>query len=417
MVAVLFVAALVSYSDRLVLSVLVDPLRQDLDLTDSGVSLLQGPAFTLVYVFAALGFGRLADRTARKRLLVIGVSIWCLATVECGLARDFWTLLAGRILLGVGEATLLPTGISLIADSFPTHRLGTAVGVFAMGTVVGGPLGISAGGLLLEAATAGHFVGWPILGGLAPWRLVLVALGVIGLGVPPLLMTFREPLRRGKARTLTLRATVNHFVTDRRVLLPLYLGTGLLSLGDYGLVSWAPTTLSRVYGWPSGSVGVAFGVITAVAGVAGSLSGGWFSDLAERRGGTAARLRVALIAALPAALAALSFSGLGAEFVLVGLGVWVFASTIGGIGGIAALQEIVPAHFRGTAVSLLTFGNTLIGLGCGPPLIALTTEHLYHAPTAVGFAISTVVTPAALLASMSLGRTRRALAQARSEHR
>src|SRR5690348_16350351 len=76
-VAVLFVAALISYSDRLVLSVLVDPLREDLRLSDSAVSLLQGPAFTLVYVVAALGFGRLADRTQRIRLLLFGVSLWC----------------------------------------------------------------------------------------------------------------------------------------------------------------------------------------------------------------------------------------------------------------------------------------------------------------------------------------------------
>src|SRR5205823_11868816 len=122
-------------------------------------------------------------------------------------------------------------------------------------------------------------------------------------------------------------------------------------------------------------VGVAFGVATAAAGVAGALSGGWISDVAERRHGTRGRLAVSVAAAIVAVLAAAAISLGRAEWVVAGLGLWVLASTIGAVGAFCVIQELVPDHFRGTAVALLTFSNTLIGLGAGPTLVAMTTDY------------------------------------------
>ena len=408
MVAVLFFTALLSYTDRLVLSVLVDPLRRSFGLSDTAVSLLQGVAFTLVYVFASLPMGRLADRHRRRTLLIAGASLWCAATIACGLAPGFWTLFSGRLLIGIGEATLVPAAVSMIADSFPPERLGTAVGTFAMGTVIGGPLGISAGGLLLAAAKQGTFSGWPLLGSLEPWRLVLVALGLLGLLSPLLLLTVREPNRlKSGSPEISLRAVVHHFTQARRQLVPLYLAMALLSIGDYGLLSWAPATLSRVFGWPASEVGVLFGIITAIAGVAGALGGGWISDVAEHRGSTRARLSVCLTAALIAAAAAAAISAPFAYAVLAGIAGWVLFSSVGGIGGVAALQEVMPDEHRATSMSLLTFCNTLIGLGCGPTVIALTTQYAFSSPRSVGFAISMVVVPAAIIAAAAFSLTRR----------
>jgi MFS family permease len=410
MVVVFFLAALISYTDRLILSVLVDPLRTSLGLSDSDVSLLQGPAFTLVYVFASLPFGRLADRGRRKALLLAGAAMWCLATVFCGLASSFSALMMGRVLVGVSEATLVPAAVSMIADSFPQQGRGTAVGAFAMGTVIGGPVGISIGGLLLTAATSGRLAGWPIIDGLEPWRMVLVIVGVMGLVVPALLLTVSEPTRLETAADASLKAAITHFTHDRRLLLPLYLALALLAIGDYGLVSWVPTSLSRRFAWQSDEVGVAFGLITSIAGVAGALGGGWFADVAERRGGARARFALCITAAGFALAGAALISAGHAAFVLTGLGVWVFASTSSAVAGIAVLQALVPNQFRGTGVSLLTFCNTLVGLGCGPTLVALATENIYGAPAAVGFAISTVVVPASLLACLGFIASRRALA-------
>jgi MFS family permease len=407
MVAVFFVTALVSYTDRLILGVLVDPLRHDLGLSDSGVSLLQGAAFTLVYVFTSLPLGRWADRGRRRTLLIAGASLWCLAAVGCGLAPDFRTLFVGRLLIGVGEAALVPAAVSMIADSFPPARRGLAIGLFAMGTVIGGPMGISVGGLLLAAASGGHLAQWPLIGDLAPWRQVLVTVGASGLVAPLLLLTIREPNRVSVVTDVSLRAAVRHFVSARWRLIPIYAGAALLSIGDYGLLSWAPTTLSRQFNWQPDRIGVAFGVITALTGIGGALIGGWVSDIAEKRGGTRARLAVCLVAAAIATVAAAMISAGYASVVLVGIGLWTLASTVGGTGVVAVLQEVLPGQIRGTGISLFTFSNTLVGLGAGPTLVALGTDHLYRGAPALAFAITTIVAPAALLSCISLSYARR----------
>jgi len=400
LVCVLFVVACISYADRLVLSVLVDPLRTSLGLTDSAVGVLQGPAFTLVYVFSSLLFGRLADRSTRRYLLLGGATVWCICTMLCAMAQGFWTLLLARMLVGASEATLIPPAISMIADSFSARRRGIALGIFTVGTGVGGPFGITLGGALLAAAQSGRLSALPWVGALEPWRLALVSMGVLGLAGPLLLITVREPTRRERSAGDTdLASAARHFISDRRLLAPLYLAMALLAVGDYGLVTWVPTTLSRRFAWPPDQVGAAFGVICAAAGLAGALSGGYFSDMAGRRRGTRARLMVCALGASAAASGAAAISGDRAAYVLTGLGLWIFASTFAAVGGLSSLQEIVPGRLRGTAVSVLTFCNTLLGLGVGPNLVTLTTEHVYGWPSAVGFAISTVMVPAGLAAT------------------
>jgi MFS family permease len=410
LLGVLFITAIVSYSDRLILSMLVDPLSADLGLTDAQVGLLQGPAFTLVYVFTALPFGRLADRYSRRRLHLAGAALWCAATVLCGLAPSADVFLAGRLLLGVGEAVLIPTALSLLGDSFPPERRGLALGVFLLGSVVGGPFGITIGGILLSLAQAGSLASLPGIGSLAPWRAVLATTGTAGLIAPLLILTIAEP-PRGRIEGTDFAATRRHFLSDWRRLVPLYGGLALLSIGDYGLVSWVPTALKRVFSWTPDRVGVAFGIITAGAGIAGSLLGGWIADLAARRGGDRARLIVSMAAAALAITAAAAIAQGHADGALFGLGFWIFTATVGEVSAIAVIQDVIPAQFRATAFALLTFMNTLVGLGGGPPLIAATTEYVYRSPAAVDRAISLVGMAVGLTACALFFIARRALAR------
>jgi MFS family permease len=414
LLGVLFVTAIVSYSDRLILSMLVDPLSLDLGLTDTEVGLLQGPAFTLVYVFTALPFGRLADRHSRRRLLLIGATLWCAATVLCGLAPSAAMFLAGRLLLGVGEAALIPTALSLLGDSFPPERRGLALGVFLLGSVVGGPFGITIGGILLSLAQRGLFSAWPGIGSLAPWRAVLATTGAVGLIAPLLILTITEP-PRGRGELTDFGATRRHFFSDRRRLVPLYGGLALLSIGDYGLVSWVPTALKRVFAWTPDRVGVAFGIITAGAGIAGALLGGWIADLAARHGGDRARLVVSMAGALLAFTAAAAISQGHANLVLFGLGFWIFTSTVGEVSAVAVIQDVIPSQFRGTAFAMLTFTNTLVGLGGGPPLIAAMTDYVYRTPAAVDRAISLVGVVGGLAACTLFFLARRALASSSAQ--
>jgi MFS family permease len=393
---------------------LVDPLSLDLGLTDTEVGLLQGPAFTLVYVFTALPFGRLADRHSRRRLLLIGATLWCAATVLCGLAPSAAMFLAGRLLLGVGEAALIPTALSLLGDSFPPERRGLALGVFLLGSVVGGPFGVTIGGILLSLAQRGVFSAWPGIGNLAPWRAVLATTGAVGLIAPLLILTITEP-PRGRGELTDFGATRRHFFSDWRRLVPLYGGLALLSIGDYGLVSWVPTALKRVFAWTPDRVGVAFGIITASAGIAGALLGGWIADLAARHGGDRARLVVSMASAMLAFTAAAAISQGHANFVLFGLGFWIFTATIGEVSAVAVIQDVIPTQFRGTAFAMLTFTNTLVGLGAGPSLIAAATDYVYRTPAAVDRAISLVGVIGGLAACALFFLARRALASSSAQ--
>lgn len=408
LLAVLFLVALVSYSDRTILNVLVDPLRRDLRITDSQVSLLQGLAFTLVYVFASLPLGRLADRRNRRHLLVTGSTTWCAATVLSGMAPDFWSLFGARMLVGVSEAALIPAAVSMIVDAFPARRHGLAIGIFVVATIVGGPAGITIGGLLGTWTEQGNFRALPLIGALAPWRQTLIAAGISGLLGPLLLLGVREPARAARAAG-SVRDAGRFALQALWLLLPLYLGMALLAVGDYGMVSWAPTTLSRRFDWSPSQIGLTFGVLVAITGVAGALGGGWLSDLAARRGGSRARLSLCIPSAIAGAGAALLLRTDTPSTVLCGIGLWTCFSSIGALGAVAALQASVPEQFRGSAMAAITFCNTLIGLGCGPALVALVTDRLYATPVAVGHAIGAVVTPAALMAATAFFLARRQL--------
>ena len=222
-------------------------------------------------------------------------------------------------------------------------------------------------------------------------------MGCAGFLAPLLLLTVREPSRTGTSGS-DARGAFVYFRSDSSRLLPLYGAMALFSIGDYGLVSWIPTTLSRHFGWSADAVGVTFGVVTAATGVAGALCGGWLSDFAERRSGAPGRLAVSITAATFAVVAAAVICLGSAYLVVMGLGLWVLASTVGAVGAFCVLQEMMPAEVRGTGVALLTFSNTLIGLGCGPTLVALTTDQVYGIATAVDRSISTVAVPAGILA-------------------
>lgn len=406
LVAVLCAAGFISYMHRLVLGVLVDPMGAELAIDDTRISFLQGAAFAIVYVFAGLPLGRLVDRVNRRNVLVTGATVWCTGTLLCGFAPDYWTLFAARCVVGIGEAALAPAAASMIADSFRPEQRGTALGIFLTGTVVGGPAAIGVGGFLLDAAESGSFRDWLIVGDATPWRSVLILFGLSGLILPILVLTLREPRRREAVSQIKLSEVLAWFVAARGLVLSLLVGMALLSVGDYGLLSWVPTALVRAFEWSPDRIGLWFGLITTVTGVTGALLGGFLSDVLARRHGEVARLSLAMGAALVGVVGA-SLVGAGrAETTLVGLGVWTLASSIGATSGITALQMLVPGHLRGISMSLVAFCNTLLGLGLGPTAVALMSAA-YDGRSAVNLAIASVVTPAALLSALLVLLARR----------
>ena len=137
-VVVLMVAQVVSFIDRQVITLLVQPIRSDLQISDTEMSLLMGFAFALFYVTMGVPIARLADRYSRRKLISAGIFLWSIATAACGLAKSFGQLFLTRIAVGVGEASLTPAAYSMIADYFPKEKLGRAIGVYAIGVDLGG---------------------------------------------------------------------------------------------------------------------------------------------------------------------------------------------------------------------------------------------------------------------------------------
>ncbi|HWA30946.1 MAG TPA: MFS transporter, partial [Rhizomicrobium sp.] len=245
------IAAILSYTDRQILSLLVDPIRGDLHISDVQVSVLQGAAFAVLYSFIGLPLGRIADLVARRALLLFAVVTWSFGTILCGLAHSFAGLFAARLLVGVGEAALAPAAMSLIGDYFPPSSRALPTGVFFTGMVIGGGSAIAIGGFLLSAAQHALFAQVPFIGGLAPWRTVLAVLGVAGLALSLFFFTIREPGSRRvtladiRARLLSTGDVAGAFRAQWKLLLPLYGAMAIGSIVDYAIMSWAPTLLVR----------------------------------------------------------------------------------------------------------------------------------------------------------------------------
>jgi MFS family permease len=403
-VAVFALGAILSYTDRQILSLLVDPIRGDLRISDTQISLLQGLAFALIYSVAGLPLGRLADVLPRRSVILAGVLVWTAATVACGLSRSFGALFLARVFVGVGEAALAPAAMSMIADLFAPHRRGAAIGVFIMGMVVGGGVALGIGGGLLEAARGGLFAGVPILGAVPPWRAVLLVLGAPGLVIALLLLTIREPARRAGGgesapRRYSLSEVARELVVRRRLVLPLILAMALMSVGDFSLLNWTPALLSRNYRLSPGQIGVTLGALVVVTGALGTVLGGLFSDRLTRSGGPRRRIAAAAAAATLALPLAVIGATSSAWQVLALLAWWNFFSSAAGTIGITALQEAVPNEIRGVGISLVAFGNIFGGLGLGTMTTALVTDRVFHDPLRVAGSLSLVVGPAAVLAA------------------
>ncbi len=404
-----------SYTDRQILSLLVEPLRRDLGLSDVQMGLLQGLAFALIYSVAGIPLGRLADKWSRRSILMAGVLIWSLATVGCGLASGFWALFLARVLVGVGEATLAPAAISMIGDLFPPHRRGIAVSIFMMGLCVGAGVALGAGGALLQSAEHGTFSILPIVGGFRPWRIVLLALALPGALVIMLLATMREPARRGSledAAMVTstfdaLRVLARH----GRVVGPMWGAMAFMSAGDFSLLNWTPALLERVYHQSASSVGSTLGLSAVLGGVFGTLMSGLLSDRMARTRGHQYRSYIsAVLAVLSSGAAAIAIERGGAALVLGCFTLWTMMSWGAQSAGIAAMQEAIPNEVRGMSIACMAFFNMIFGLTFGTLITAALTEHVFHDPLALGRSLAIVVAPSALAAAALYFWSARAIA-------
>ena len=408
-VAILMVAYVLSFIDRQILNLLVAPIRRDLMISDTQMSLLMGLSFALFYTLCGIPLGRLADTRNRRGLVAIGVLFWSAATAACGMARLYWQFLLCRVGVGVGEAALSPAAYSLIADSFPAQRRATAISVYSMGVYLGSGLAFLLGGLVIKLASAQGDVLLPVLGEVRPWQLIFLALGAAGVLFTLLMLAVREPARRGVGAGIAVPlAEVGRYIhANKRTVLCHNFGFAGLAFAGYGSAAWIPTFFIRTYGWEAGQVGVVYGSIVAVFGCLGIVFGGRLADWMAKRGSSDANMRVGLYAAIGAVPCVLSFP-------LMDSALWAatltapavfFLSMPFGVAP-AAIQEIMPNSMRGQASAIYLFVITLIGLGIGPTAVALVTDYVFADDQALRYSLlivsSLAVFSSIVLLSMSL---------------
>ncbi len=382
-VAVLMVLYVIAFLDRYILGLLVGPLKADLHLTDTQISLLQGLAFGLFYTFLGIPIGRIADSFNRRNLIVAGVAVWSLMTALCGLARGYPQLFMARLGVGVGEATLSPAAYSMIADSFPPKRMSLAMSIYTLGGSIGIGLGLVAGGALIRAVTAigpVTFLGAP----LHPWQLVFIAISTLGIVGVALMMTVEEPLRKSWDTGQNISEGVsfgNTWVFLRAhgfTFACLFGGFSCFILMSGALLGWIPSLLIRVYGWTAADAGYAIGITVLIAGISGLLLGGSICDRLIARGVRDAPLLIGGVAAICVTIASGQLFWLSsANGILVSLGVsYFFIAMSIGIAP-AAVQMISPSTMRSQLSAIYISAVSLIGQTLGPTAVALCTDYVF----------------------------------------
>ena len=396
-VGVLVLATVISYTDRQILSLLVDPIRRDLLISDTQVGLLIGTAFAFVYGLAGLPLGWLADRLRRRNLIVAGISLWSIGTVCCGLSHNFGQFFAARVLVGIGEAVLTPASVSMISDSFPPRNRGRATSVFLMGMAMGAGGAILFGGVILRLADSGALRG-TFLDGQTSWRVVLLLLGILGVVPASIVAALREPKRQHNDLTSDPPTAVSRSVGWLR-LTPLLLALGITSLVDNAVLAWTPSVLVRGFDMPATEVGPLLGTLLMISGGLGMLTGGFLSDRARRQGYRGGRLPVAVFSAAVTTPITILIMASSVNIVLIGVSLYVCLSCIGASVGTLTLLDLVPNKRHGLIMAVSFFLNVALGAGVGPAAVGLVADHISMSGGGIGWAVFLVACPGFLLVS------------------
>ena len=416
-VAVLILTAALCTMDRLVLVLIVDPIRHDLLISETQMSLLQGLSFALLYSIVGIPVGLAADRWSRRNLLIVGVSVWSLATFAAGLAGSFGHMFAARVFVGAGEAVLWPAAISMIADLLPPARRGRAVSGVLLGQIAGGSLALILGGQVLRIAAENGFAHMPILAGHAPWRILLMLWGLFGVVAVVLLLTAVEPVRRnepkaGEIRLGLFKPFLDEVRTKAKAVAPLFVLAFFTGVISYAAAAWNGAFFMRHFHVPPAQLGSMLGAVSLVAGLIGTLCGGWLSDRAAKSGGDGRSLlmMICMVGCLPGACMSLAPS---ATIALAMYGVFSIFSPLNAVLVFVSNQNLFPGEARGVATAVLSVFAGLFGASAGPILVALVTQHVLKNDALVGYSLTIVQVPAlgaALLCAWLFRRGSRALA-------
>ena len=410
--AVCLLAGILSYIDRQMLALLVDPVRKDLAISDTQFSLLHGFAFSFFYASMSFVLGRWIDRGTRFKIIAAGVGLWSLATLLTGLSSSFWQVFFSRVAVGIGESALAPTVASMITDIYPRSKVGRAQSIFAISLVLGSGLAFLIGGSVSQYFGMREVIDLPLIGATKAWQAAFFVVGPPGLVLSVLMfMTLREPERHhllrdagGQVKSASLKQVLAYLAQNRRTTLSLIVGFPCMSTTMYGIIAWAPAHFMRAYGMTQAETGLAFGTILLTSTACGVLLSGWLIDRLQRAGYQDASMRVGAIGGLGMLLPLASFSFFSAPaWSLAAICVALVFCSLSVPGAVTTLQLVSPNQMRGRINGLYLMWSVTMSGVVGPTLIAGITDYLFASPSLVGHSLGLVGSLAALGAFIFLG--------------
>jgi predicted MFS family arabinose efflux permease len=359
-----------NFVDRNLMAILAESIKRDLDISDSQLGLLMGPAFALLYTVAGIPVARLADRHPRRMVLAIGLTVWSLATAASGLVRSFAQMTIARVVVGIGEASASPSAHSLLSDIFPPERRSSAIAIYNSGASIGIFAGLALGGYLSDT------VGWRNAFLIVGLPGVLMAL-VVRYGLP-------EP-QRGAADSLVdsgeqaSLSEVLRYLLGLRSFRHVLAASGLYAITSYAMITWSAVFMERVYHLSPSEFGTRLGMVVGLSGAIGAVAGGFVADALARRDERWLVWIAAIggFSVLPFLL--LFASSTTPELALLALipanffNQW-FPSPTYAVG-----QGLAKLRMRALASAIVLFFINIVGLGFGPWLIGVSNDWL--APT------------------------------------
>ncbi|VVN82865.1 spinster family MFS transporter [Pseudomonas fluorescens] len=396
-VAVCMLAYIFSFIDRQILALMIEPIKHDMQLSDTQFSLLHGLAFSLFYAFMGMPIALLADRFSRPKVIAIGVAFWSLATALCGLSKNFLQMFMARIGVGIGEAALSPATYSMLSDMFPREKLGRAVAIYSIGSFIGGGVAFLIGGYVIDQLKHLDSVIVPLLGEMRPWQVTFFLVGLPGVLVALLIaLTIRDPARKGlkldaagKVHTPSMKQAFTFLSVHRKTFFCHYLGFSFYAMTLFCMLSWTPAFYMRKFGLAPSDTGYMLGIVVLLANTSGVFCGGWLIDWLAKKGYSDAPIRAGVIGAIGMAVPAIAFTQVIELWMSVALlAPAMFFASFPMPASTAAMQILPPNQMRAQISALFLLISNLIGLGLGTTLVALLTDRLFQSPAMVGSSIS-----------------------------
>jgi MFS family permease len=398
---ILTLAYVVAFLDRQILALLIEPIRHDLGISDTQISLLLGLAFAMFYTLLGIPIGRLADRASRRGIIAVGIALWSVMTAACGLAKNFLHLFLARIGVGVGEAALNPSALSLISDYFPRKKRGRAISFYNMGISVGAGIAMIVGGQIIAWVQNSPPIELPVIGTLYTWQTVFLVVGLPGLVISAMMITVREPVRRDKIRLQTSSGVVTDVIPFKEVARYLgqrwrtygthFLGMSVLTIIGYGYFFWMPTMFVRTWNWTIPEISLAYGIMNLVFGPIGVNFGGWLADWLYARGHADGHMRATLIGVLLLIPASVLIPLMPTpQLALIMLVPSLLGGALSTATGAAALMMVAPNQMRGQTTALFYFVINLLGLTLGPTAVAMVTDYGFGYDGALRYSLAIV---------------------------